>query len=126
MIKDLAWLFGFMLRGTFRKRSSWMLYLGLPVVGVLTSVLLYSGTQSPPLRVAIVNEDGAARIAADTAAYVGGLREVQVQELGREEAKKKSPPAAWTWRSCWSLAFRPPPPRAIRRESPWNRSRERR
>ncbi|MGN7457262.1 ABC transporter permease [Paenibacillus pasadenensis] len=89
MIKDLAWLFGFMLRGTFRKRSSWMLYLGLPVVGVLTSVLLYSGTQSPPLRVAIVNEDGAARIAADTAAYVGGLREVQVQELGREEAKKE-------------------------------------
>ena len=40
-MSNLTWLIGKTLRNTFRSKKSWIVYIGLPLVGVLISSLLY-------------------------------------------------------------------------------------
>lgn len=89
MWKDIIWLMVSTLRRTFSKRSSWVLFFGLPVAGILLSTLLYGGAGQSVLRVGIVNEDGTGRIAADTLQLVQGLKDVKVVQLTTSELRSK-------------------------------------
>ncbi len=89
MWRDIWWVAVHTLKNTFRKRSSLLVYLGLPIIGVIGSIMLYGSSGQQVLRVGIANEDGSAVIAADTAAYVGSLQHVKTTLLTREELKKK-------------------------------------
>ena len=88
MWKEILWIVAYALKNTFRKRSSLLLYLGLPVAGVLVSTLLYSSSGQAQLRVGVANQDGSAVIAADTIAYVSSLQHVQVTELTADELQR--------------------------------------
>ncbi|GJM83528.1 hypothetical protein HMSSN139_60240 [Paenibacillus sp. HMSSN-139] len=47
MMKDIWWLASHILRTTFRKRNNLILYLGLPLAGVLLTMMIY-GTRERP------------------------------------------------------------------------------
>lgn len=58
MMRDIAWLIRKMLISTFRNKASWLVYIALPVISVLLSMLVYSNTNSGVFHVGIVNLDG--------------------------------------------------------------------
>lgn len=89
MWKDIMWLMLSTLKRTFRKRSSWLIFFGLPVAGILVSTLLYGGSGQNVLRVGIVNQDNGQRIAADTIKMVQGLKNIKVVQVSEGELRKK-------------------------------------
>ncbi|AZS14455.1 ABC transporter permease [Paenibacillus lutimineralis] len=88
MLKDICWLVITLLRTTFRKRSNLILYLGLPLAGILFSLLIYSGNGQEGLHVGVVNEDGA-EIAANTISFLQGLDQVKVENVTEAEMQKQ-------------------------------------
>lgn len=77
-MNDIWWLARKTLRNTFRRKSSWFTYFGLPLIGVLASMLMYGNASDGDLRVGIVNLDGGQAITQDAIDYVGGLNNVKV------------------------------------------------
>lgn len=72
---------------TFRKRSTLILYFGLPIAGILGSVLLYGSHGQAELRVGVVNEDAGQKIAADTISFVQSLDHVKIVNVTLAELK---------------------------------------
>jgi ABC-2 type transport system permease protein len=89
MWKDFWFLVGVTLRTTLRKRSSLILYFGLPVAGVLLSILLYSSSGATPLRVGVVNGDAAEAIAADTVHFLQRLDKMELVQVSETQLRKK-------------------------------------
>lgn len=87
MYKDMCWLVAWNLRTIFRKRSNLIFYLGLPLIGVLISLMLYSHSGETALRVGVVNADGNEPIAADTAQFLKQLGKIQISEVKEQELK---------------------------------------
>lgn len=74
---------------TFRKRSALLIYFGLPIVGILASIILYGQQGQKELRVGVVNEDQGQQIAADTIGFVQRLDHVQIVNVTSSELKEK-------------------------------------
>ncbi|MGG6309868.1 ABC transporter permease [Paenibacillus macerans] len=89
MGKDIWWIAANMLRTTFRKRNNLILYLGLPLVGILVTMLMYGNLGQTGLRVGVVNEDGAERIAADTVRFLQRLDQVQLTKVTEAELREQ-------------------------------------
>ncbi|QMV42550.1 ABC transporter permease [Cohnella cholangitidis] len=77
-MKDILWLIRKTLRNTFRAKSSWFVYFGLPLVGILISTLLYGSSNGNALRVGIVNNDGNQVITQDAIKFIEGLNQVKI------------------------------------------------
>jgi len=92
-MKDILWLMRKTLLGTLRKKSSWLVYIGLPLAGILISLMMYGNANSGTLRIGIVNEDGNQAIAADAIAFIESLNKVEV-ELTDEASLRKDIAAA--------------------------------
>ncbi|WP_239618172.1 ABC transporter permease [Cohnella mopanensis] len=75
---DILWLIRKTLRNTFRNKSSWLVYLGLPLVGILISSLLYGSTNGNTLRIGIVNNDGNQVITQDAIKFIEGLNQIKI------------------------------------------------
>jgi ABC-2 type transport system permease protein len=88
-MKDLLWMARRTLSVTFRKKSNWLMLVILPIAGILISMLIYSGSNSSPLRIGVVNQDGTETITADTAAYLQKLDGAQAEIMDETEMKKK-------------------------------------
>jgi len=80
MMQDLIWLIRKTLRTTFSKKSSWLVYIGLPLAAVMLTTILYGNANGANLRVGIVNLDGNQPITQDTIAFVSGLKQVEIRE----------------------------------------------
>ncbi|MBP2001421.1 ABC-2 type transport system permease protein [Paenibacillus shirakamiensis] len=88
MLNQLFFLVKNSLRRTFRVRANWFLLIGLPIIGILASTLLYSGGQSH-LRIGFVNEDGSGYLSKDTLAFVQKLQHVEAYALTREQLRNQ-------------------------------------
>jgi ABC-2 type transport system permease protein len=78
MLKDMNWLIRKTLKNTFRSKKAWLLYLGLPIIGILVSMLLEGNTSGDVLRVGIVNLDGDQAITQDAIRFVEGLNHIKI------------------------------------------------
>ncbi len=78
MISTVLWLARKSLRNTFRKKSSWIVYFGLPLIGVFLSIVLDGNSNGMALRVGIVNNDVNQTITQDAIRFVEGLNQVEV------------------------------------------------
>ncbi|MGG3467140.1 ABC transporter permease [Neobacillus pocheonensis] len=79
-MKDILWLIQNTLSVTFRKKKNIILYLCMPLIGIMISLLVYGGDQKVILHVGIVNQDKN-EIAADTINFLKGLENVQIVEV---------------------------------------------
>ncbi|WP_211745621.1 ABC transporter permease [Paenibacillus sp. Marseille-Q4541] len=77
-MKEMVWLIRKTLAGTFRSKRNWFIYLGLPIIGVLISMFLYSNNSSGALHIGIVNKDGNQTITKDTIRFLEGLNHMEV------------------------------------------------
>ncbi|TQR44048.1 ABC transporter permease [Paenibacillus popilliae] len=74
---------------TFRKRSALLIYFGLPIIGILGSILLYGQQGQTQLRIGVVNDDQGQQIAADTIGFVQRLDHVQIVNVTASELKEQ-------------------------------------
>lgn len=83
-MKDLIWLIKNNIKVAFTSKRSFLLYFGLPIIGVLVSMLLYGGSSEMTTRVGIVNQDNAA-LAMDTIKFMEGLDHMKVTVIQEPE-----------------------------------------
>ncbi|CAM3636943.1 ABC transporter permease [Cohnella lubricantis] len=77
-MNNIIWIASHSLRRTFRKRSSWIVYFGLPVATILLSMFIYGSSNEGTLRVGVVNQDGSKALTADTVHFLEGLNNVEI------------------------------------------------
>ncbi|HEX7056673.1 MAG TPA: ABC transporter permease, partial [Bacilli bacterium] len=88
-MSNLLWLVRKTLFNTFRSKKKWASYIGLPLVGVIVSFLIYGNVHGGSLRIGIVNADGHAAITQDAIAYVSGLQAVKVTNVDNAELNRQ-------------------------------------
>jgi ABC-2 type transport system permease protein len=72
------------LKITFRKKGNILIYLFLPLLGVLLSMLIYSGEGSSPLRIGFVDLDKS-RLSADFASALSASDGYNITGLGEKD-----------------------------------------
>ncbi|TYP74634.1 ABC transporter permease [Paenibacillus methanolicus] len=77
-MNNMLWIARRLLRSTFRKRSSWVVYFGLPIAAILLSMLIYGSASGGSLRVGVLNQDGDKPMTQDTIHFVEGLNNVKI------------------------------------------------
>ncbi|MGG1675550.1 ABC transporter permease [Neobacillus sp. NRS-1170] len=87
-MKDILWLIQNTLSVTFRKKKNIILYLCMPLIGILISLLVYGGDQKVILHVGIVNQDNS-EIASDTIKFLKGLENVKIVEIPADKVQGK-------------------------------------
>ncbi|SFE07787.1 ABC-2 type transport system permease protein [Paenibacillus catalpae] len=75
---NILWIARRLLHSTFRKRSSWIVYFGLPIAAVLLSMLIYGSSSGGSLHVGILNQDGEKTLTQDAIHFVEGLNNVKI------------------------------------------------
>lgn len=77
-MSEMMWLIRKTLRDTFRRKRSWFIYIGLPIIGILISMLIYSSVRTSTIQVGVINQDGNHPITVDTIRFMEGLSHVKV------------------------------------------------
>ncbi|WP_127533179.1 ABC transporter permease [Paenibacillus kobensis] len=77
-MNNMMWIVRRLLRTTFRKKSSWIVYFGLPVAAILLSMLIYGSASGGSLHVGVLNQDGGKTLTQDTIHFVEGLNNVKI------------------------------------------------
>ncbi|RKP48092.1 ABC transporter permease [Cohnella endophytica] len=85
-MKDMAWLIRKTLTNTFRNKRSWIVYFGLPICGIVLSMLLYGNASNGTLRIGIANHDGDQTLSQDAIRFVQSLNNVKVTMTDDEQA----------------------------------------
>ncbi|MFC5648169.1 ABC transporter permease [Paenibacillus solisilvae] len=88
-MNDIWFLVWSTIRTTFRKRSSLILYIGLPIAGILVSTLIYGSPGQTELRIGVVNKDHSEMLAADTIGFVKGLAHTTIANVTEAELKER-------------------------------------
>lgn len=77
-MNNIIWIASHSLRRTFRKKSSWIVYFGLPMAAILLSMFIYGSANEGTLRVGVINQDGSQALTEDTIHFLEGLNNVKV------------------------------------------------
>lgn len=83
-MSELMWLIRKTLKDTFRKKSSWFGYFGLPIAGILITMFLYGYNNTGIIRVGILNQDGNQAITQNVIRFMEGLNQVKVTILDEQ------------------------------------------
>ncbi|MEH7745596.1 ABC transporter permease, partial [Neobacillus drentensis] len=87
-MKDILWLIQNTLRVTFQKKKNIIMYLCMPLIGILIALLVYGGDQKTILHVGIVNEDQS-KITSDTIDFLKGLENVEISTISTVQVQDK-------------------------------------
>lgn len=77
-MSEMIWLIRKTLKDTFRNKRSWFVYFGLPIVGIMISMFLYSSNSTGVIHVGVINQDGKQAITQDAIRFMEGLNQVKV------------------------------------------------
>lgn len=86
-MKETMWLVRRMALNTVKNYKMMLLYLCLPVFGILLSSSIYSNAEPDPLKIGIVNLDGVEAVSADLAAAIGKLDHMEALDIAADEAE---------------------------------------
>ncbi|MFL6554928.1 MAG: ABC transporter permease, partial [Bacillus sp. (in: firmicutes)] len=87
-MKDILWLIQNTLRVTFRKKKNIIMYLCMPLIGIVIALLVYGGDQKMILHVGIVNQDKN-EITSDTIEFLQGLENVEISKIDAAKVQAK-------------------------------------
>ncbi|RJG17692.1 ABC transporter permease [Paenibacillus thiaminolyticus] len=87
-MSEVIWLIRKTMTETFRNKKNWLVYFGLPVVGVLVSMMLYANNSSGTLRVGMLNLDGNDAITQDAIRFLEGLNQMKVTIMDEAAMKR--------------------------------------
>ncbi|GGH78407.1 ABC-2 type transport system permease protein [Pullulanibacillus pueri] len=87
-MKDVIWLIKNLFKVTFKDKKKLFFTVGLPIIGILVSILIYGGSNTSTLHVGIVNHDHS-MISSNTVKFIKGLDHVQVKEIKAADVEDK-------------------------------------
>lgn len=87
-MSEVIWLIRKTMTETFRNKKNWLVYFGLPVLGVLVSMMLYTNNSSGTLRVGMLNLDGNQAITQDAIRFLEGLNQIKVTAMDEAAMKR--------------------------------------
>ncbi|RLQ96739.1 ABC transporter permease [Falsibacillus albus] len=87
-MKELFWLIKNTLKVTFKNKRSYIIYFGLPLVGILIAFMAYGNPGQAELQVGIVDQDHSV-LSKDTTQFVEGLKNVKVTKINSDQVKDK-------------------------------------
>ncbi|WP_127495618.1 ABC transporter permease [Paenibacillus glycanilyticus] len=87
-MNNILWIVRKQLLSTFRKRSSWIVYFGLPVAAILLSMLIYGSSSGGTLKVGILNQEGDKTLTQDAIHFVEGLNNVKITMVDQASMNK--------------------------------------
>ncbi|MBD2871267.1 ABC transporter permease [Paenibacillus arenilitoris] len=85
---DTIWLIRKTLLNTFRNYKNVLMYIVLPILGIVLSMLINGGAGDAALKIGIVNQDGDEAVTRDAALFVSGLAHMEATETSEAEASE--------------------------------------
>jgi ABC-2 type transport system permease protein len=86
-MKETTWLVRRMALSTVKNYKVMLLYLCLPIFGILLSSSIYGSSDQEPLTLGVVNLDNGQAASTDLVAYMSELNQVEVVDIQAEEAE---------------------------------------
>ncbi|WP_240371519.1 ABC transporter permease [Anoxybacteroides rupiense] len=83
-MQDVMWLVRHTLKKTFGNKKNILLYFGTPLIGIIVSLLVYSGSNEKNVHIGIVNNDPH-YITNDTIHFFKGLEHLSVTNIKESE-----------------------------------------
>jgi ABC-2 type transport system permease protein len=83
-MQDVIWLVRHTLKKTFSNKKNILLYFGTPLIGIIISLLVYSGSNGKNVHIGIVNNDPH-YITNDTIHFIKGLEHLSVTNIKESE-----------------------------------------
>ncbi len=87
-MRNILLIIANILRVTFRKKGNIIVYLFLPLAGVVLSILIYGNSGTSPLRVGIINNDNGV-LSADLEAALQNSNTYKIYDIKESEVKDK-------------------------------------
>lgn len=87
-MSEVIWLIRKTMTETFRNKKNWLIYFGLPVAGVLLSMMIYANHSSGTLRVGMLNLDGDQAITQDAIRFLEGLNQIKITVMDEAAMKR--------------------------------------
>ncbi|WGU92440.1 ABC transporter permease [Paenibacillus dendritiformis] len=87
-MSEVIWLIRKTMTETFRNKKNWLIYFGLPVAGVLLSMMIYANHSSGTLRVGMLNLDGDQAITQDAIRFLEGLNQIKITVMDEALMKR--------------------------------------
>lgn len=87
-MSEAIWLIRKTMTETFRNKKNWLIYFGLPVAGVLLSMMIYANHSSGTLRVGMLNLDGDQAITQDAIRFLEGLNQIKITVMDEALMKR--------------------------------------
>ena len=76
------------LKVTFRKKGNILIYIFLPLAGVILSILIYSGAGSSALRIGLLDHDSG-HLAGDLGAMLAATENFKISEVDESEVNNR-------------------------------------
>ncbi|MED5051843.1 ABC transporter permease [Anoxybacillus sp. UARK-01] len=83
-MQDVMWLVRHTLKKTFGNKKNILLYFGTPLIGIIISLLVYSGSNEKNVHIGIVNNDPH-YMTNDTIHFIKGLEHLSVTNIKESE-----------------------------------------
>ncbi|KXG10134.1 ABC transporter permease [Anoxybacillus rupiensis] len=83
-MQDVMWLVRHTLKKTFSNKKNILLYFGTPLIGIIISLLVYSGSNEKNVHIGIVNNDPH-YMTNDTIHFIKGLEHLSVTNIKESE-----------------------------------------
>lgn len=87
-MSEVIWLIRKTMTETFRNKKNWLVYFGLPVAGVLLSMMIYANHSSGTLRVGMLNLDGNQAITQDAIRFLEDLNQITITIMDEAAMKR--------------------------------------
>ncbi|UVI29082.1 ABC transporter permease [Paenibacillus spongiae] len=86
-MSDTLWLIRKTMITTFKNYKNLLLYIGMPILGILLASLIHGGSGETALNIGIVNHDKGQAVTEDTVQFILQLEHVQAEEIKESEAR---------------------------------------
>lgn len=83
-MQDVMWLVRHTLKKTFSNKKNILLYFGTPLIGIIISLFVYSGSNEKNVHIGVVNNDPH-YITNDTIHFIKGLEHLSVTNIKKSE-----------------------------------------
>ncbi|GIQ68319.1 MULTISPECIES: ABC transporter permease [Paenibacillaceae] len=88
-MKQTIWLVRKTLITTFKNYRNWVVYLLLPVIGIVLASLMFANSSTSALYIGIVNQDGEQSLTKDAISFVDNLDNVSTEIISESEMNER-------------------------------------
>ncbi|MGG3799349.1 ABC transporter permease [Metabacillus fastidiosus] len=83
-MKELFWLIANILKITFKDKKNYIVYIVLPLVGIMIALVAYGGEKEEKIRIGIIDEERT-EITKDTISFLGRLETTHIISIKKSE-----------------------------------------